>query len=57
MLEIVERLSTMNIEERRATFELIKELEDVPLNESNSEKITRIGSSLDKKTKQDLVID
>jgi len=51
MLEIVERLSTMNIEERRATFELIKELEDVPLNESNLEKITCIGSSLDKKTK------
>ena len=57
MLEIVERLSTMNIKERRATFESIKELEDIPLNESNLEKITSIGSSLDEKTKQDLVID
>ena len=57
MLEIVEQLSTMNIKERRATFESIKELEDIPLNESNLEKITSIGSSLDEKTQQDLVID
>ena len=57
MLEIVEQLSTMNIKERSATFESIKELEDIPLNESNLEKITSIGSSLDEKTKQDLVID
>lgn len=47
----------MNIEERRATFELIKELKDVPLNESNMEKIPRIDLSLDEKTRQDLVID
>lgn len=57
MLEIVEQLSTMSIKERSATFESIKELEDIPLNESNLEKITSIGSSLDEKTKQDLVID
>ena len=57
MLEIVEQLSTMNIKERSATFESIKELEDIPLNESNLEKITSIGLSLDEKIKQDLVID
>ena len=45
----------MNIEERRTFVELIEVLEDVPLDESNLEKFTRIGTSMEEKTKQDLV--
>ena len=45
----------MNIEERRVTAEPTKVLEDVPLDEGNPEKITRIGTSMEEKMKQDLV--
>ena len=45
----------MNIEERRTLAELIEVLEDVPLDESNPEKFTKIGMSMGEKTKQDLV--
>ena len=45
----------MNIEERRMLAKLIEVLEDVPLDESNLEKFTRIGTSMEEKTKQDLV--
>ena len=45
----------MNIEERRAFAELIEVLEDFPLDESNSEKFTKIGTSMEGKMKQDLV--
>ena len=45
----------MNIEERKAATEPIKVLEDIPLDEGNPEKFTRIGTSMEKKTKQDLV--
>ena len=45
----------MNIEERRMLAKLIEVLVDVPLDESNSEKFTRIGTSMEEKTKQDLV--
>ena len=44
----------MNIEERRMVAEPIEVLEDVPLDESNLEKFTRIETSM-KKKKQDLV--
>ena len=33
----------------------IEVLEDVPLDESNAEKFTRIGTSMEEKTKKDLV--
>ena len=36
----------MNIEERRIVVESIEVLEDVPLDESNLEKFTRIGTSM-----------
>ena len=45
----------MNIEERRVTAEPTKVLEDVPLDEGNPEKLTRIGTSMEEKMKQDLV--
>ena len=51
MLEIDERLPMMNIKERRMTVEPIKELEEVPLGESNQEKFTRIKTSMEEKIK------
>ena len=48
-------MQAMNIEERRTFVELIEVLEDVPLDELNLEKFTRIGTSMEEKTKQDLV--
>ena len=48
-------MQAMNIEERRTLTEPIEVLEDVPLDESNPEKFTKIGTSMGEKTKQDLV--
>ena len=55
MLAMDEQMQAMNIEERRTFVKLIEVLEDVPLDESNLEKFTRIGTSMEEKTKQDLV--
>ena len=46
----------MNIEERRVTAKPTKVLKDVILDENNPEKYTRVGVSMEKKTKQDLVL-
>ena len=51
----IEHVQTMNIEERKAATEPIKVLEDIPLDKGNPKKFTRIGTSMEKKTKQDLV--
>lgn len=45
----------MNIEERRMIAKLIEILEDIPLDESNPERFTRIRTSMEDKSKQDLV--
>ena len=45
----------MSIEERRFVAEPTEILEDVPLEEGNLEKFTRIETSMEEKTKQDLV--
>ena len=45
----------MNIEERRTLAEPIEVLEDVLLDESNSENFTRIVTSMGERTEQDLV--
>ena len=45
----------MNIDERKVTAEPMEVLEDIPLDKNNLEKSTRIGASMEKKTKQDLV--
>ena len=55
MLAIDEHVQTMNIEERRVVAEPTEVLEDIPLEEGNPEKFTRIGTNMEKKTKQDLV--
>ena len=55
MLAIDEDVQTMNIEERRVVIEPTEVLEDMPLKEGNSEKFTRIETSMEEKTKQDLV--
>ena len=45
----------MSIEERRFVAEPSEVLEDIPLEEGNPEKFTRIGTSIKEKTKRDLV--
>ena len=55
MLAMDEQTAMMNIEERRTVAKLIEVLEDVPLDESNLEKFTRIRTSMEEKTKKDLV--
>ena len=45
----------MNIEERRVVVEPAGILEDIPLEEGNPEKFTKIGTRMEEKTKQDLV--
>ena len=55
MLAIGEHVQTMSIDERKVTVEPMKVLEDVPLDENNPKMFTRIGASMEKKTKQDLV--
>ena len=55
MLAMDKQMQTMNIEERRTLAEPIEVLEDISLDESNSEKFTRIRTSMEEKTKQDLV--
>ena len=55
MLTMDEHVQTMNIEKRKVTAEPTKVLEDVPLDDNNPKKYTRIGASMEKKTKQDHV--
>ena len=45
----------MSIEERRVVVEPIEVLEDIPLDENNLEKYIRVGASMERKTKQNLV--
>ena len=49
------QMQMMSIEERWIVAKPIEVLEDVPLDESNSEKFTRIKTSMEEKAKQDLV--
>ena len=51
MLAMDKQMQTMNIEERRTLAEPIEVLEDVPLDNSNPEKFTRIGTTIGEKTK------
>ena len=55
MLAMDKHVQMVNVEERRVAEEPTEVLEDVPLNESNPERFTRIGTSLEEKTKQDLI--
>ena len=51
ILAMDEQMQTMNIEERRTLAEPIEVLEDVPLDESNLRKFTKIGTSMGEKMK------
>ena len=55
MLAIDKHIQTMSIDERRVTTKLMKALENIPLENSNPRKFTRTGTSMEMKTKQDLV--
>ena len=51
MLAMDKQMQTMNFEERRTLAKLTKVLENVPLDKSNPDKFTRIGTSMEEKTK------
>ncbi|XP_075645638.1 uncharacterized protein LOC142616731 [Castanea sativa] len=55
MLATNEQVQTMNIEERKVVAETTEVLENVPLDENNPQRYTRVGTDLEKKTKHDLV--
>ena len=55
MLAIDKHIKTVSIEERMVVAEPIEVLEDIPLDENNPERYTRVGASMERKTKQDLV--
>lgn len=55
MLAMDEQFQTMSIEEIRVVAEPTEVLEDIPLDENNPKKFTRIGTGMKEKTKQDLV--
>ena len=55
MLALDEQVQTMNIEEKRVMAETTEALEDIPLDKNNPERYTRVGTDMEKKTKQDLV--
>ena len=45
----------MNIEEIRVATEPTEILKDVPLDEGNPERFTKVGTSMEEKTKQNLI--
>ena len=55
MLAMDEQTQTMNIEERRVVAEPTEALEDIPLDEDDLRKSTRIGADLEGKIKKGLI--
>ena len=55
MLAMDEQVQTMNIEEKRIVAEPTETLENIPLDEHNLERYTRVGADLEEKNKKDLV--
>ncbi|XP_050276061.1 uncharacterized protein LOC126718038 [Quercus robur] len=55
MLATDEQVQTMTIEEKRVVVEPIEVLEDVPLDERNPERCTRVGADLERGVKENLV--
>ena len=51
MLAMDEHVQTMSIEQRRVVAEPTEVLEDIPLEEDNPEKFTRIATSMEEKMK------
>ena len=50
-----EQVQTLNIKEKRIVAEPTEMLENIPLDESNPERCTRVGADLEDKIKKDLV--
>ena len=50
-----EHVQTINIEERRVAAKPTEVLKGVPLDENKPKRFTRIGASMEDKTKQDFV--
>ena len=55
ILAMDEHVQVMNIKERRFVAKPTEVLEHIPLEQGNLKKFTRIGASIEEKTKQDLV--
>ena len=55
MLAMDEQVQTINIEEKRIVAEPTEVLENIPLDENNPERCTRVGADLEEKNKKDLV--
>ena len=55
MLAMDEQTQTMNIEERRIVAEPTEALEDIPLDEDDPEKSTRIGVDLEGEIKKGFI--
>ena len=55
MLAMDEPVQTMNIEEKRIVAEPIEALKNIPLDESNLERYTRVGADLEEKNKKNLI--
>ena len=55
MLAMDEQVQTMNIEEKKVVAEPTEALEDIPLDENNPERYTRVEADMEKKMKQDLI--
>ena len=55
MMAMDKQMQTLSIEERRTLVKPIEMLEDVLLDESNQEKFTKIGTSVEEKTEHELV--
>ena len=55
MLAMDEQVQTMNIEEKKIVVEPTEALENIPLDESNLERYTRVGADLEEKNKKDHV--
>ena len=55
MLTIDEHVQTMNIKEIRVATEPTEILKDVPLDEGNPERFTKVGTSMEEKMKQNLI--
>ena len=55
MLAMDEQVQTMNIEEKRIVTEPIEALENIPLDESNLERYTRVEADLKEKNKKNLI--
>ena len=55
MLAMDEQVQTMNIEEKRIVAEPTEALENIPLDERNPKRYTKVGADLEGKSKKDLV--